>query len=175
MTPDTNGLLTLEETDPITPFQTTINTLLASFSDRIGPALPDVQHAYGASSTPLVATVWTNIPSISTININFARACWVDVRYSCWAQATPPYDLRLGVNVTGATTSAPQAPAWGTTGYFRENGTGNLKTITSISQKVIRVNAGSNTFAAQGYVSGSTAGAEVNYGILQIIPLRWDQ
>lgn len=35
MTPDANGILYLEETDPITPFQTTINTLQAATSEAI--------------------------------------------------------------------------------------------------------------------------------------------
>lgn len=35
MTPDSNGILYLEETDPITPFQTTINALQAATSAAI--------------------------------------------------------------------------------------------------------------------------------------------
>src|SRR5690606_23423829 len=39
MTPDSNGILYLEETDPITPFQTTINALQAATSGVIEPLL----------------------------------------------------------------------------------------------------------------------------------------
>lgn len=67
MTPDSNGILYLEETDPITPFQTTINALQAATS----AAILDAQ-TWEIPGGRLVASDNQDIPhaTVTTITLN---------------------------------------------------------------------------------------------------------
>jgi hypothetical protein len=128
-------------------------------------ALPEPQITVGASTQSITATSWTAIPNLAAISISAPYACWVDAELRAWMNSAT--DLRMGISVTGATTSSESTPAWGAVAYPAAS-----KYMSMDARKTIRLNAGTTTFTPRAYRSG-TATDQVNYAVFTVTPLRW--
>lgn len=177
MTPDANGILYLEETDPITPFQTTMNALQAATSEAITDVyertvLPAIDTT-SASPGVITATDWATVPTLSARTLSLTRPAIVNFVLSAWLSLPADTQIRSGIQLSGATTSAPNVPGWGNTGYYQNNGTSVIG-LTMIAQKTILCNAGNTTVTPVAYRGGAgTGNVGFNYAVLQITPIRW--
>lgn len=131
-------------------------------------ALPKPVTSTGAALTNITATAFAAVPSVSAITINFTRPAWVQVNLSFWGVASVG-DEYVGINVTGATLSAPAEPVWGASAYVAAV----AGTQHRMATKTILCNAGSTTFTAQAYQTGGGV-KRVNNSLFQVIPLRWN-
>src|SRR5690606_37143445 len=100
MTPDSNGILYLEETDPITPFQTTINALQAATSSAIGDFDADVS----AMQAQLAKLPQGNYTGVTPLTVTGSL---VQVVTNPW----PAGFFSAAPNVTGVISAATSATA----------------------------------------------------------------
>lgn len=139
----------------------------AELNDLFGLPVPVTQ--IGASTQAISATSWANVPNLASISFNFSRPAWVTVLLGAWVVASAG-ELRAGVNVTGATTQAPNVPNWGNTVYQSFD---NANGVSQQVQKTVLCGAGTTTFTAQAYQTGGGT-KQFNYSMFQAIPLRYN-
>lgn len=122
----------------------------------------------GGAPQAISATSFAPVPGINPITISFARPALVIVTLGAWLVSSTG-DLRVGIQLSGATSQAPNVPNWGQVMYLAA--AGSISNQTSC-QKVVQVNAGSTTFTPVAYQqSGGTK--QCNYATLQVAPVRW--
>jgi hypothetical protein len=122
----------------------------------------------GGAPQAISATSFAPVPGISPITMTFERPALVIVTLGAWMIASTG-DIRVGIQLSGATVQAPEAPNWGQVMYLA-NGGGITNQTTC--QKIIQVNAGSTTFTAVGRQTGGGT-KQCNYATLQVAPIRW--
>lgn len=115
------------------------------------------------------ATSWANVPGLSSISFNFSRPAWVQVSLGAWVVASAG-EMRAGINVTGATTQAPNEPNWGNTIYQSFD---NANTVSQQVHKILLCGAGTTTFTAQAYQSGGGT-KQFNYSMMVAAPLYYN-
>jgi hypothetical protein len=140
--------------------------------------LPDIQTAY-QTTTPntITASAFANLPNrCGPISLTLSAPALVAVTYGGWfnlAGATSNIDVRVGVNVTGATTSAPPNLGWGEILYATMVSGGPVANFEASVTHWVDCAAGTTTFEQQAYKTGTTGTAQWNYSTLVVAPIRY--
>lgn len=132
----------------------------------IGGVVPDPVVVGNDDQIVITATSFAALPSAVHTTLTLPAACWVEMTAAAWLTAVTN-DVRMGINVSGATTSAANAPQHGATGYASAGG-GSGQT----AHKVLKLNAGSNTIRIHA-MRTSSGTQTVAYPVLTVTPLRW--
>ena len=145
------------------------NGLWSVWTHLQSPAdLPAPVTVNGATNNSIVATSFANLPGSNlTATLVFDKPTIVLAVVSAWVVKTTANDIRVGLLVSGATSSTESQPNWGNVMWSSAEGT--LDSQFTIS-KVLICAAGSNVFTVKAYVS--TGSAAVNYPSLQLLPIR---
>jgi hypothetical protein len=134
--------------------------------------LPDSVTVVGSSSNIIVATSgFTNLPADLFTTLTLTRPAWVFVAFSGWLVKTAASDLRAGVNITGATTSAESDPTWSQVLYSGANSTAFGGTVTAT--KTLKFGAGTTTVRMRAYLAAAGGTNSINYPRISLTPLRW--
>lgn len=138
--------------------------------------LPDRVTAYSAATPNTVtSTTWANLPTRISCSLTLARPALVLCTFGAWISlqaASTAGDLRLGINITGATTDPPPGLGWGETGYININASQSPNQIACSVGKHVLCAAGTTTFELQAMKSGTNTAA-ANYGTISVTPLRY--
>lgn len=137
--------------------------------------LPDPISGQGAPQQTITNTAWADLTNGPTLTMTLQQACWVQITHGCWILATQG-DTRASSVVSGATTLSEtqlevggSAAAWGQV-MFADTSTA---TRQAAGARIVRLNAGTNTFKLRAYRSGGSGINMVNYSTLQVSPIRW--
>ena len=172
--------------DAMQPLPGWFATLASTTNDAIDdvydtlelPDYPAPQSIEGATTQPIAATAWADLPNAPAITLDLPRACWVTIVAGAWLQTSGTGDLRVSARVTGATTLGETqlqvggpTSAWGQVMYTSSNSVG---TQQNSSTRFVRLNAGSNVIQLRAYRNGGATNTKsVNYSTLQVSPVRW--
>lgn len=131
--------------------------------------LPAPENRIGPSSQAIGATAFAVIPNLPTISITAPAAMLVRASLRGWAglASGATGDLRGGVQVTGATSSPANDPAWGHTMFVSTVGVWGLE-----ASKELVLDPGVSVFSGVAYHSGAGI-KQINYSSLTVTPLRW--
>ena len=94
---------------------------------------------------------------------------WAEIVLEIWMFATAN-DVRAGINLSGATISAPAAPQLGAVGWVSAP-SGSTAANKQIARKLIVLNAGVTTVTAQA-MRTSTGTQTVSHPVLSVTPIR---
>lgn len=137
----------------------------------IGGGLPDRIEVSNSNQIPITATTYADLPSTPvTTTFTLPAACWVEIKAEAWLVAVTN-DIRMSINVTGATTVAPATPAHGSVGFVSAP-VGSAAASKQIATRTVKLNAGENTVEIQ--AMRATSGTQtVSYPVLTVKFDRW--
>ncbi len=136
----------------------------------VGGVLPDPVVVSSSAANTIVATSYAVLPTTVTTTLTLAAPCWVVIEAEAQLFAATN-TVSMGVNVSGATTSAPASPQVGATGFV----SATVSAAAAAGQrahKTLQLNAGANviTIHAMRAVSGTQT---ITGPVLTVTPLRW--
>ncbi|MFZ1361467.1 MAG: hypothetical protein WAS05_00835 [Candidatus Nanopelagicales bacterium] len=128
------------------------------------PAIANVNDAIGN----VTAGSFTNLATNVTTSLVLPAPAWVEAEATMWMVGAASTDLRAGINISGATTSAPNGDSWGE--VAQQAGAVNGEHCAS---RFIECAAGTNTFTVRAYRASGTGNVAVNYVRLKVRAVAW--
>lgn len=136
---------------------------------------PSGQASGGASvgQVPFSQTSFADVAGTPTLVIDLPAPALVHLSAGMWLGKTDAaIDIRCGINVTGATVSAPQSPNWGAVAIHQVAASGSLQFEVS---KDVEFAAGVSTVKLQAQRNGGASGAQAtcSYTKAAYQVIRW--
>lgn len=123
--------------------------------------MPPSGQASGAANVgqvPFSQTTFADVAGTPTLVIDLPAPALVHLSAGMWLGKTDAaIDIRCGLNVTGATISAPQSPNWGAVAIHQVAAAGSLQFEVS---KDVEFAAGETTVKLQAQRNGGASGAQ---------------
>lgn len=135
--------------------------------------------AGGLGASNVSSGAWASLPGGAlSISLTVPVATWVLIEYSAWLSGTftSSDDLRVGVNLTGATvqgeayTAADGYSQWGNI-LLAANQSGSTQ---HAAVRLAKLAAGTTTVELRAYITASPTTPRVNYPNLSVTPIMFD-
>lgn len=180
---DSNGIYQYDSNDQVAPLATLLNLGQSATSAALVQTKEDVLlemnslpvpvTATGASSNTITAHSWANLPGGNVlVTMTLAKPAWVELTANCVAVVPHNGDLRVAIDVYGATTIGPDSPTPASGGWFHNKSGGEIIEAREFSKKA-RLNAGVNNIRIRAQIAAGSQTCKVEYPYIQVSPFRW--
>lgn len=137
----------------------------------IGGDLPDPAVVHSAVSNTITSASYAALPTTVTMTLTLAAPCWVDIEAEAQLFAAASNTVSMGINLSGATTSAPASPQVGSAGFVSASAT-SAAGAGQRAHKTLQLSAGANVITIHANRAGSGT-VTVTGPVLTVTPLRW--
>lgn len=138
-----------------------------NIGERKLPAPVTAGHA--TKTNTITAGSFAALPSGPvSASLTLPAAAWVEAEASMWMTGAASTDVRAGIDISGATTSAPDADEWGEVAQQA-----GAVSSEHAARRLIQCNSGTNTFTVQAYRASGSGTVNVNYVRLKIKAIQW--
>jgi len=134
---------------------------------------PSGSVAYQSTTGPITSTTsWMEVPSLDDLVLDLPAPAQVQLSASFWMNTPASTDLRCGIQVSGASTVAPEEPSWGSVA-IQQNGTSVSGSREGRASKEVELQAGENVISLVARRTGTASTANINYPYLSYQVVRW--